>query len=171
MAKRIDVSDLNIFYGDFLAVEDVVDDHRAPLGHRVHRPVRLRQVDLPAHAQPHARGHPRRAGRGQVLIDGQDLYGAGVDPVEVRRQIGMVFQRPNPFPTMSIYENVAAGLQLNDDEEEGRCSTRSSRSRCSGANLWNEVKDRLDSPAPASPAASSSGCASRAPSRSSRRCC
>jgi phosphate transport system ATP-binding protein len=83
---------------------------------------------------------------GKVVMDGQDLYGADVDPVDVRRHIGMVFQRPNPFPTMSIYDNVAAGLRLNarrmkkadlDDVVE-----RSLR----GANLWTEVQDRLDRP-------------------------
>jgi phosphate transport system ATP-binding protein len=83
---------------------------------------------------------------GKVVMDGQDLYGAGVDPVDVRRNIGMVFQRPNPFPTMSIYENVAAGLRLNarkmrkaDLDELVERSLRS-------ANLWEEVKDRLDRP-------------------------
>ena len=49
---------------------------------------------------------------GQVLLDGQDIYGPGVDPVMIRRRVGMVFQKPNPFPTMSIYDNVAAGLRL-----------------------------------------------------------
>ena len=60
--------------------------------------------------------------------------------------IGMVFQRPNPFPTMSIYDNVAAGLKLQRRDAARRRSTRSSSSRCTGANLWNEVKDRLDKP-------------------------
>jgi phosphate transport system ATP-binding protein len=83
---------------------------------------------------------------GKVVIDGQDLYGADVDPVDVRRQIGMVFQRPNPFPTMSIYDNVAAGLRLNAKKikrlELDDLVERSLR----GANLWNEVKDRLNRP-------------------------
>src|ERR687886_2859800 len=56
---------------------------------------------------------------GKVLIDQEDLYGPGVDPVAVRRMVGMVFQRPNPFPTMSIYENVAAGLRLNGVKKKG----------------------------------------------------
>src|SRR5207302_9028901 len=56
---------------------------------------------------------PRAKVEGKVLLDGEDIYGEGVDPVAVRRSIGMVFQRPNPFPTMSIYDNVAAGLRLN----------------------------------------------------------
>lgn len=83
---------------------------------------------------------------GAALMDGQNLYGPGVDPVQVRRQIGMVFQRPNPFPTMSIADNVLAGVKLNNRrlgrEESQDLVERSLR----GANLWNEVKDRLDRP-------------------------
>src|SRR3712207_6905506 len=60
---------------------------------------------------------------GKVVIDGQDLYGADVDPVDVRRQIGMVFQRPNPFPTMSIYDNVVAGVRLNRDRKSTRLNS------------------------------------------------
>ena len=79
-------------------------------------------------------------------MDGQDLYEASVDPVQVRRQIGMVFQRPNPFPTMSIYENVVAGMKLNNAKikknELDDLVERSLR----GSNLWEEVKDRLDRP-------------------------
>ena len=67
---------------------------------------------------------------GKVVVDGQSLYDASVDPVAVRRQIGMVFQRPNPFPTMSIYDNVLAGNRLNAKQaEEGRGRRRSSSSR------------------------------------------
>ena len=65
VSKRIEVNDLNVYYSKFLAVEGVSLDDRAPQRHRVHRPVRLRQVDLPPHPQPHARGHPRRARRGR----------------------------------------------------------------------------------------------------------
>ena len=77
---------------------------------------------------------------GKVFVDGQDLYSRGVDPVLLRRRVGMVFQRPNPFPTMSIYENVAAGLTLNGiggnhSEIVERCLRQ--------AALWDEVKDRL----------------------------
>ena len=77
---------------------------------------------------------------GKVFVDGQDLYSRGVDPVLLRRRVGMVFQRPNPFPTMSIYENVAAGLTLNGiggnhAEIVEHCLRQ--------AALWDEVKDRL----------------------------
>ena len=83
---------------------------------------------------------------GKVMLDDQDLYAPGVDPVAVRRTVGMVFQRPNPFPTMSIYDNVAAGLQAQRRQEQEDARRASSRGRCTGANLWNEVKDRLNKP-------------------------
>jgi phosphate transport system ATP-binding protein len=146
VAKRIDVSDLSIYYGSFLAVEGVtvsieprsVTALIGPSG--CGKSTFLRSINRMHEVLPGARVE------GKVVMDGQDLYGADVDPVDVRRQIGMVFQRPNPFPTMSIYDNVAAGLRLNakkirksdlDDVVE-----RSLR----GANLWTEVEDRLDRP-------------------------
>jgi phosphate transport system ATP-binding protein len=82
---------------------------------------------------------------GKVLLDDLDLYGADVDPVAVRRAVGMVFQRPNPFPTMSIFDNVAAGLRLNGVRNRNRLSEIVEKS-LRGANLWNEVKDRLNRP-------------------------
>ena len=82
----------------------------------------------------------------RVLLDGEDLYGAGVDPVLVRRQVGMVFQRPNPFPTMSIKENVLAGVKLNNKRISKSDADALVERSLQGANLWNEVKDRLDKP-------------------------
>ncbi|MFM1795574.1 MAG: hypothetical protein RLZZ340_251 [Actinomycetota bacterium] len=82
---------------------------------------------------------------GRVLLDGVDIYDAGVDPVEVRLRVGMVFQKPNPFPTMSIKENVLSGLKLanrKNDDPNGLVETSLRR-----ASIWNEVKDRLDDPA------------------------
>ena len=79
-------------------------------------------------------------------MDGENLYGKGVDPVNVRRKIGMVFQRPNPFPTMSIKENVLAGVKLNNKKIKKSDADDLVESSLRGANLWNEVKDRLDKP-------------------------
>ena len=83
---------------------------------------------------------------GEVLLDGDDIYAPGVDPVQVRRRIGMVFQKPTPFPTMSIEDNVAAGLKLNGvalkRPERDRIVERSLRQ----AALWDEVKERLRRP-------------------------
>ncbi len=82
---------------------------------------------------------------GEILLDGQDIYAPGVDPVLVRRQIGMVFQKPNPFPTMSVYENVAAGLTLAGERNRRRLDEVVDQSLRAAA-LWDEVKDRLHKP-------------------------
>ena len=147
MAKRIDAKNLNIYYGKFLAVSEVnftiaprsVTAFIGPSGcgkSTVLRTLnRMHEVIAGAHVQ------------GEVLLDGENIYGSGVDPVDVRRTIGMVFQRPNPFPTMSIYDNVAAGLKLNSGRmTKSRPRHRRREARCKGANLWEEVKDRLDKP-------------------------
>ena len=83
---------------------------------------------------------------GNVQIGGVDLYGKGVDPVAVRREVGMVFQRPNPFPTMSIADNVLAGVKLNNRRISRSDAADLVERSLRGANLWNEVKDRLDRP-------------------------
>ena len=79
---------------------------------------------------------------GRVLLDGENMYGRGVDPVVVRRRVGMVFQKPNPFPTMTIRENVLAGLQLNGirPDDPAALAERTLRQ----VALWDEVKDVLD---------------------------
>jgi len=146
MAKLIDVSDLNIFYGDFLAVEDVnmTIEPRAvtaligPSG--CGKSTFLRTLNRMHEVIPGARVE------GKVVMDGQDLYDKDVDPVSVRQHIGMVFQRPNPFPTMSIYDNVAAGVRLNAKRMRKSDLDDLVESSLKGANLWNEVKDRLDKP-------------------------
>ena len=109
MSKRIDVIGENIYYGDFLAVKDVnvviepksVTALIGPSG--CGKSTFLRTLNRMHETIPGARVE------GQVIVDGVNLYGPGVDAVQVRRAIGMVFQRPNPFPTMSIAENVLAG--------------------------------------------------------------
>jgi phosphate transport system ATP-binding protein len=80
---------------------------------------------------------------GQVLMNGDDLYAPGVDPVQVRRRIGMVFQKPNPFPTMSVFDNVAAGLRLGGVRRRARLQEEVERALRQAA-LWDEVKDDLD---------------------------
>ena len=83
---------------------------------------------------------------GEVLLDDQDIYAPDADPVQVRRQIGMVFQAPNPFPTMSIYDNVAAGLKLNGRKIKKADLDEIVERSLRGAHLWDEVKDRLGKP-------------------------
>ncbi|TNM59782.1 phosphate ABC transporter ATP-binding protein [Streptomyces sp. NP160] len=146
MSKRIDVSDLNIYYGDFLAVEGVsmaieprsVTAFIGPSG--CGKSTFLRSLNRMHEVIPGARVE------GKVVMDGQDLYASDVDPVDVRRTIGMVFQRPNPFPTMSIAENVLAGARLNSKRMRRSEADDLVESSLKGANLWNEVKDRLDRP-------------------------
>ena len=80
---------------------------------------------------------------GEVLLNGEDLYASGVDPVEVRRRVGMVFQKANPFPTMSIWDNVAAGLRLGGVRRRAALQEEVERALRQAA-LWDEVKDDLD---------------------------
>ena len=82
---------------------------------------------------------------GEVALEGKNIYGFRVDPVLIRRKIGMVFQKPNPFPGMSIYENVAIGLKLNGMKKRSLLDSRVEKSLVS-AGLWKEVKDRLRHP-------------------------
>ncbi|MES2094286.1 MAG: phosphate ABC transporter ATP-binding protein PstB [Actinomycetota bacterium] len=146
MSKRIEINDLNVYYGKFKAVEDVtltieprtVTAFIGPSG--CGKSTFLRTLNRMHEVIPGARVE------GEVLIDGNDLYGPGVDPVLVRRQVGMVFQRPNPFPTMSIRDNVLAGVKLNSRKiSKGDADALVEKSLHS-ANLWNEVKDRLALP-------------------------
>jgi len=146
MAKSIEVSDLNIYYGDFLAVEGVTMNIAAreitaligPSG--CGKSTFLRSLNRMHEVVPGARVD------GKIVIEGQDLYAPDVDPVAVRRQVGMVFQRPNPFPTMTIYENVLAGLRLNNRRISRSDADAVVERSLRGANLWEEVKQRLHKP-------------------------
>ncbi|MFG2304841.1 MULTISPECIES: phosphate ABC transporter ATP-binding protein PstB [Streptomycetaceae] len=145
MAKRIDVSGLSAYYGGFRAIDDIsmnieprtVTAFIGPSG--CGKSTFLRTLNRMHEVTPGGRVE------GKVLLDDENLYGPGVDPVSVRRTVGMVFQRPNPFPTMSVYDNVAAGLKLNGVKKKSDLDTIVEKS-LRGANLWNEVKDRLGKP-------------------------
>ena len=122
MAQRIDVKDVSIFYGSFKAVEDVsmtiesrsVTAFIGPSG--CGKSTFLRTLNRMHEVIPGGRVE------GTIELNGRDLYANGTDPVAVRRTVGMVFQRPNPFPTMSIFDNVAAGLRLNGEKNSKRLS-------------------------------------------------
>jgi phosphate transport system ATP-binding protein len=88
---------------------------------------------------------PGASAKGQVMVDEVDIYNKAVDPVIIKRRIGMVFQKPNPFPTMSIYDNVAAGLKLNGVRDK-RLINDIVKESLEGAALWDEVKNELDKP-------------------------
>ncbi len=146
VSKGLVVEKLGAYYGNFLAVADVDMTIRpnkvtaiiGPSGcgkstfirclNRLHEVVRDARVV------------------GKVMLDDEDLYDPRMDPVAVRRSIGMVFQRPNPFPTMSIYDNVASGLRLNGVRNRGLIAEKVELSLRQAA-LWDEVKDKLKKPA------------------------
>jgi phosphate transport system ATP-binding protein len=144
MSKRFSVKDLNLFYGDFQAVQGVsmtIEPNQvtALIGSSgCGKTTVLRSFNRMHELTPGARVE------GEISLDDQNIYAPNIDPVEVRRLVGMVFQAPNPFPTMSVYENVAAGLTLNrkglSKSEKDEVVENSLR----GAHLWEEVKDRLD---------------------------
>ena len=146
MGQRIDVNHENIYYGDFLAVEDVnisiepnkVTSFIGPSG--CGKSTVLRTLDRMHEIIPGAHVE------GEVLLEGKNLYDKDADPVAVRRDVGMVFQRPNPFPTMSIRENVLAGVRLNNHHLAKSDADDLVEWALRGANLWEEVKDRLDNP-------------------------
>ncbi len=146
MAKRIDATDVDIYYGSFKAVEGAtfaveprsVTAFIGPSG--CGKSTVLRTLNRMHEVIPGAYVE------GKVMLDGEDIYGPDVDPVNVRRTIGMVFQRPNPFPTMSIYDNVVAGLRLDGRKRSKSDMDAVVEKSLRGANLWEEVKDRLPRP-------------------------
>jgi phosphate transport system ATP-binding protein len=142
----VEVTDLNLYYGAFHAVRDVNmtiprNSVTALIGSSgCGKSTFLRSLNRMHELVPGA------TVQGSVVIEGQDIYARDVDPVSVRREVGMVFQSPNPFPTMSIYDNVAAGLKLNRRKlPKGEMDKIVERS-LTGAHLWDEVKDRLNKP-------------------------
>ncbi|MGF2945803.1 phosphate ABC transporter ATP-binding protein PstB [Mycobacterium sp. Lab-001] len=145
MAKRLDLKSVDIYYGSFQAVADVtlsvlprsVTAFIGPSG--CGKTTVLRALNRMHEVVPGGRVE------GEVLLDDEDIYGPGVDPVGVRRAIGMVFQRPNPFPAMSIRNNVVAGLKLQGVRNRKVLDEVAEHS-LRGANLWDEVKDRLNTP-------------------------
>jgi phosphate transport system ATP-binding protein len=143
--RGVDVSDLNAWFGTNHVLRDVTFSADARSVTAMIGPSGCGKSTL---VRCLNRMHEEVAGArvsGKVLFDGQDIYGQDVDPVEVRRRIGMVFQRPNPFPTMSVGDNAVAGLKL-----VGGLSRQELRERgqvaLERAGLWDEVKHRLDEP-------------------------
>jgi len=145
MSGRIETSGLDVYYGTFRAIHDItltVEPHSitaiiGPSG--CGKSTFLRTLN---------RMHELTQGtrvEGSVTLDGEDIYAPSVDPVALRRVVGMVFQRPNPFPTMSIYDNVVAGLRLTGRRKSAELDEIVERSLRRAA-LWDEVKDKLKSP-------------------------
>ncbi|MEV4635971.1 phosphate ABC transporter ATP-binding protein PstB [Actinoplanes sp. NPDC049548] len=145
MAKRIEASNVSSYYGSFKAIDNIsmtvepktITALIGPSG--CGKSTFLRSINRMHEVLPGARIE------GRLTIDDQNIYDEDVDVTAVRRMIGMVFQRPNPFPTMSIYENVVAGLKLNGVKKKSLLDEAAEKSLKS-ANLWDEVKDRLNRP-------------------------
>ena len=143
MAKRIDVSGLTAYYGSHKAIDDIsmtveprsVTAFIGPSG--CGKSTFIRCLNRMHETVPGARV------AGEVYLNDEDLYAPGVDPVDVRRRIGMVFQKANPFPTMSIFDNVAAGLRLAGVRQRAALQEEVERALTHAA-LWDEVKDDLD---------------------------
>jgi phosphate transport system ATP-binding protein len=144
--SAFDVTDLNLFYGGFHAVKDVdMTIERNKVTAFIGSSGCGKSTVLRSLNRMHEVIRGARA-EGTVLLDGEDIYHASVDPVLVRRKVGMVFQAPNPFPTMTIYENVAAGLKLNRTRMSKSDMDQVVEESLRGAHLWEEVKDRLNKP-------------------------
>lgn len=145
MAKRIVAQDVNIYYGKFQAVDNIcmtiepnsVTAFIGPSG--CGKTTFLRSLNRMIETIPGGRV------AGSIVMNDIDINAVDIDPVSVRRDVGMVFQRPNPFPTMSIFENVVAGLKLNGEKNKALLQEIAEQA-LRGANLWEEVKDRLDRP-------------------------
>ncbi|QGU08200.1 Phosphate import ATP-binding protein PstB 3 [Corynebacterium occultum] len=143
--SKLEINDVDIFYGDFHAVKNVnlkipaqsVTAFIGPSG--CGKSTVLRTLNRMHEVIPGA------TVKGEILLDGENIYNKNVDPVSVRNTIGMVFQKANPFPTMSIEDNVVAGLKLSGEKNKKKLKEVAERS-LRGANLWEEVKDRLDKP-------------------------
>ena len=143
--SKLALNDVNIYYGDFHAVQNVnmqipakaVTAFIGPSG--CGKSTVLRILNRMHEVIPGA------SVKGEILLDGQNIYAPKVDPVSVRNTIGMVFQKANPFPTMSIEDNVVAGLKLSGEKNKKKLKEVAEKS-LRGANLWDEVKDRLDKP-------------------------
>ena len=143
--KQLQVSNLNAYYGSFHAVRNVtltmsprsITAFIGPSG--CGKSTVLRALNRMHEAIPGARIE------GSVMLDQQDIYARGTSAVSVRHTIGMVFQRPNPFPAMSIRDNVVSGVRLHGERDRRRLDEIAERA-LQGANLWNEVKDRLGRP-------------------------
>ena len=143
---KIKISDVDLFYGSFQALKKInmdIEENEitafiGPSG--CGKSTVLRTLDRMHEIIPGAHV------KGEVELEGKNLYAKDVDPVAVRRDVGMVFQRPNPFPTMTIRENGLAGVRLNNRRISKSDADDLVEWALKGANLWEEVKDRLDNP-------------------------
>jgi phosphate transport system ATP-binding protein len=142
MSTKIEIANLNAWFGSKQVLRDITMKIKENVVTAIIGPSGCGKTTL---IRCLNRMHELTSGAkatGRVLLDGEDTYGEGVDPVTVRRRIGMVFQKPNPFPMMSIYDNAAAGLKLNGVSDKRRLDEAVEKS-LRAAHLWDEVKAEL----------------------------
>jgi phosphate transport system ATP-binding protein len=140
-----EVKDVSLWYGDKQAIKDVTIDLPAKAVTAIIGPSGCGKSTFLRCLNRMHELIPRTRMTGQVLFRGQDLYGAGIDPAVIRRRVGMIFQKSNPFPTMSIADNVIVGLKLNGVRNRRILNERLEKSLRMAA-LWDEVKNDLDKP-------------------------
>jgi phosphate transport system ATP-binding protein len=146
-SKSLEIDHISAWYGNFRAVRDVTMDIQA---NRVTALIGPSGCGKSTYIRTLNRMHEVTPGAkvsGSVMLDGEDIYAPGSDPVLLRRRVGMVFQRPNPFPTMSIFDNVAAGLKLNRIGGGRKRYAEIVEKSLTQAALFDEVKDKLHEPA------------------------
>ena len=141
-ATKLQISDLNLFYGAFRAVRDVSMAIPANAITAIIGPSGCGKTTFLRSLNRMHELTPGASVTGSITLDGVDVYGADIDAVDLRRVVGMVFQRPNPFPTMSIFDNVVAGLRLSGRHSRTELEEVAERSLRQAA-LWDEVKDKL----------------------------
>jgi phosphate transport system ATP-binding protein len=146
-ASALKLEDVSAFYGSFRAIKNVTFDIAPNKITAVIGPSGCGKSTLIRCGNRMHEVTPSARVEGRILLDGNDIYDSAADPVAVRRRVGMVFQRPNPFPTMSLFDNVAAGLRLNQIWVSRRKLEEPVEISLRRAALWDEVKDKLHEPA------------------------
>jgi phosphate transport system ATP-binding protein len=143
MEERVKVLNLNAYFGNTRALKDININIRAKIVTAIIGPSGCGKSTFIRCINRLHEVAPNTKVSGEVLLDGEDIYSADVDPIEIRRKIGMVFQKPNPFPVLSIYDNVAAGLKLNGIKKKDYLDEIVEESLRRAA-LWDEVKDKIN---------------------------
>jgi phosphate transport system ATP-binding protein len=142
MSYKIEIDDLNAWFGSKQVLRDIIMKIKENMVTAIIGPSGCGKTTLIRCLNRMHELTPGAKVTGRVLLDGGDIYGEGIDPVTVRRRIGMVFQKPNPFPMMSIYDNTVAGLKLNGVSDKHRLDETLEKS-LRAAHLWDEVRADL----------------------------
>jgi phosphate transport system ATP-binding protein len=143
MSHKIEIENLNAWFGSKQVLRDITMKIKENMVTAIIGPSGCGKTTLIRCLNRMHELTPGAKVTGRVLLGGGDIYGEGVDPVTVRRKIGMVFQKPNPFPMMSIYDNTVAGLKLNGVSDKHRLDETVEKS-LKAAHLWDEVKADLE---------------------------